>query len=71
VAPGTRLAKVARRLHVSRPYEVGANTWYLAPDGPVRGVLKVRRGVIQEIGITDALFGSSHHEAAIFFSSFG
>jgi endoglycosylceramidase len=71
VAPGTRLAKVARRLHVSRPYKVGANTWYLVPDGPVRGVLKVRHGAIQEIGITDALFGSSHHEAAIFFSSFG
>jgi beta-glucosidase len=70
VAPGARLAPVARRLHVSRAYRVGLNTWYLVPDGPVLGVLKVRHGVIEEIGITDKLFAASRRESAVFFTSF-
>lgn len=70
VAPGTRLAKVARRLHASRPYRVGLNTWYLTADGALRGVLKVGHGVIEEIGITDATFGQSRREATRFFRSF-
>ena len=52
VKPQTRLAKVARRLHTGRGYRVGANTWYLIAAGRSRGVLKVRHGVIQEVGIT-------------------
>ncbi|HET9102424.1 MAG TPA: DUF6351 family protein [Solirubrobacteraceae bacterium] len=53
VHPGTRLAAVARRLRVGRPFRIGLNTWYLAPAGAGRGVLKVRRGRIEEIGIAD------------------
>ncbi len=70
VPPTARLAKVARRLHVSRPYRVGLNTWYLVPDGSVLGVLKVRHGVIEEIGITYPQFGRSQREAMIFLRSF-
>ncbi len=70
VRAGTRLARAARRLHVSRPYRVGLNTWYLVPRASTLGVLKVRHGVIQEIGITDSVFGSSRHEASVFFRSF-
>jgi hypothetical protein len=53
VKPATRLAKVRRRLHVSRAYKIGLNTWYLVPNGPSRGVLKVRHGVILEVGIAN------------------
>ncbi|MEA2159537.1 MAG: hypothetical protein QOD66_1917 [Solirubrobacteraceae bacterium] len=53
VRPGTRLAKVARRLHVGRAFHIGLNTWYLAPAGASRGLLKVRHGRIEEIGIVD------------------
>ena len=67
VAPGTRLAGVARRLRISRPYRVGLNTWYLTADGALRGVLKVRHGVIEEVGITDAVFGAGAAEASVFF----
>ena len=35
------------------PFQVGLNTWYLAPNGSSRGVLKVRRGKIQEVGIAN------------------
>ena len=67
VRAGARLARVAPRLRVSRPYRVGLNTWYALPDGAVRGVLKVRRGVIEEIGVSQRLFTSSRAEALAFF----
>ena len=51
VRPNTRLAKVARKLHVRKAFQVGLNFWYLAPNGSSTGILKVRRGRIQEIGV--------------------
>jgi hypothetical protein len=59
VRAGTKLAKVRRRLHVGRAYHVGKNLWYITPNGPSHGVLKVRRGVIQEIGIASKRFTGS------------
>jgi hypothetical protein len=53
VKPATRLAKDRRRLHAGRGYKIGLNTWYLVGNGPSRGVLKVRHGVILEIGIAN------------------
>lgn len=53
VHQGARLRRVARRLHVGRPFEIGLNTWYLVGNGTSRGVLKVRHGVILEIGIAN------------------
>jgi hypothetical protein len=70
VRPGARLAKIAHRLRVSRPYRVGLNTWYLTTHGAVRGILKVRHGVIEEVGIADAVFASNRRETATFFRSF-
>jgi hypothetical protein len=45
---------VRRRLHTGRRFHVGRNFWLLARDPGARGLLKVRRGVIQEIGVVDA-----------------
>jgi len=53
VRPGARLAAVARRLKVGRRFQIGLNSWYLAPAGPSCGVFKVRRGRIEEIGLAD------------------
>ena len=53
VRPGTKLSKVKRKLHVGRHYTVGRNTWYLVPNGSSHGILKVRHGIIQEVGIAD------------------
>ena len=53
VKPGARLSKVARRLHVGRRIRIGLNDWYLLPNGRSIGVLKVRHGVIEEVGIAD------------------
>lgn len=41
------------RLRPGRGFHVGANTWYLVAAGRSIGVLKVRHGQIQEIGIAD------------------
>ncbi len=53
VKPQTKLAKVKGRLRPGRGFHVGANTWYLVAAGRSIGVLKVRHGEIQEIGIAD------------------
>ncbi|MGI9185713.1 MAG: LVIVD repeat-containing protein [Solirubrobacteraceae bacterium] len=53
VHPGARLAPVAKRLRAGRGIRIGRNTWYVLPAGPSRGVLKVKHGVIEEIGIAD------------------
>jgi hypothetical protein len=70
VRPGTRLAKVARRLHAGKPFHVGRNFWYLTPGKLTRGVLKVRRGVIQEIGIAQERVTGKPTQARRFFRSF-
>jgi hypothetical protein len=53
VRPGTRLAKVRKRLKVSRAYRIGRNAWYLTPNGASHGLIKVQHGVIEEVGIVD------------------
>jgi hypothetical protein len=53
--PGAMLTKqVTRRLHLGKVFKVGLNDWYIAPGRKAAGVLKVRRRVIQEVGIADA-----------------
>ncbi len=70
VRPGARLARVARRLRVGRGFHVGLNWWYLAPGGRSNGVLKVRHGVIQEVGIADERLTTKRRAAHRFFTSF-
>jgi hypothetical protein len=59
--PGTRLSKVARRLHVGPRLRIGANDWYLLGYGHDIGVLKVRHGVIEEVGIADKRLSYRSH----------
>jgi hypothetical protein len=70
VHPGRRLASVARSLRAGRGFRVGLNTWYLTPNGSSRGVLKVRHGVIEEIGLADKSLTSTRRAALRFFKSF-
>lgn len=53
VRPGMSLHAAAHALKVGRGFRIGTNIWYLAPDGASRGVLKVRGGIIQEVGIAN------------------
>ena len=51
VRPGATLAAARSALRLSDPFHIGLNYWYLADDGPTLGVLKVRHGVVEEVGI--------------------
>jgi putative CocE/NonD family hydrolase len=51
IRPGTPLALAARQLHLSKGLHIGLNWWYFAPNGTANAVLKVRHGVVEEIGI--------------------
>lgn len=65
VRVGTSLASVPRRLRVGAAFPVGRNRWYLAPDGPSYGVLKVRHGVIEEVGIATAQLTGARRSAQL------
>lgn len=57
VRPSTKLSQVAHRLRFERPpFHVGLNYWYIVPGRSARGVLKVRRGRILEVGIVARVF---------------
>lgn len=66
----SRLATARRHLKLQPVFHVGQNDWYLAADGEVRAVLKVRRGVVQEIGIADNDLTAPRRRAAAFLRSF-
>ena len=51
VRPGARLALAAHRLRLSRGLKIGLNWWYFAPNGTASVVLKVRHGLVEEVGI--------------------
>jgi len=53
VRPGATVSAARARLKLSGPFVVGANDWYLARDGRVVAVLKVRKGLVEEIGIAN------------------
>jgi sugar lactone lactonase YvrE len=51
IRPGSTLATAARHRHLSRVVRVGHNDWYILPGTTSNTVLKVRHGIIKEIGI--------------------
>ena len=51
--PGMALSAVAKRLHVGKVFRIGLNRWYIAPGASSEGVLRVRGGIIQEVGIAN------------------
>lgn len=70
VRPGTILSAAAKRLALRRPLRIGRNDWYLAPARVVTVVLKVRRRVVQEIGIADPQLTHGRQEDRTFMNSF-
>ncbi len=71
VRPGAVLTKsVSRRLHLGKAITVGRNDWYLGSGSAGRTVLKVQRGVIQEVGLANAGLTRSHRQQRRFLTSF-
>ncbi len=53
VTPGLPVALAARHLRLGKVFPVGANDWYSAHGSASNYLFKVRRGIIQEIGIAN------------------
>ncbi|MGI9183812.1 MAG: CocE/NonD family hydrolase [Solirubrobacteraceae bacterium] len=70
VRPGVRVATVAKRLKAGRPFHVGLNFWYLTPNGASTGVLKVRHGRIEEVGVANRALTRSRAAGRRFLRSF-
>ncbi len=70
VRHGTDVSAAARRLHLEAPLHIGLNWWYVVPGARADGVLKVRRGVVQEVGIADGRLTQNRQAQRRFFTSF-
>jgi YVTN family beta-propeller protein len=53
VKPGARLASAAHRLKLGKVIRLGLNDWYVIPAATSNGVLKVRHGIVQEVGVAN------------------
>ena len=53
VRPGASLAVARRALPDGHIFHVGLNFWYLRPHGAVTVILKVRKDVVDEVGIAE------------------
>jgi hypothetical protein len=70
IRPGATLATARKRLHLGHVFVIGLNDWYLAPVGPVTAVLKVRDGIVQEIGIGEKALTQARAAQRAFLTSF-
>ncbi len=70
VRPGAAITAAANRLKLGAPFAIGSNRWYLAPAGPATAVLKVRNGIVQEIGIANKQLTKSRSAQRTFLTSF-
>jgi predicted Fe-Mo cluster-binding NifX family protein len=68
--PGGELAAVARKLKVGKTFHIGLNDWYVAPGAAASTVLKVRHGIIQEIGLANKRLTKGRTAEGRFLSSF-
>jgi hypothetical protein len=71
VVPGDTIATAASDLHLSKPFVVGANTWYFAPGAGANGIIKVRYGVVYEIGLASKPLTKTAKAEHAFITSFG
>ena len=67
---GVQVAQVTKALHLGKPFHVGHNDWYFVHDGPSTGVLKVRGGVIQEVGLASLGLTKTTKQQRVFINSF-
>ncbi len=70
VRPGATLAAARMQLKLTRPFHIGLNFWYLASNGSSTAVLKVRHGILEEIGIGDKQITPNHRADLTFLKSF-
>jgi hypothetical protein len=57
-------------LRIGKPIVIGLNDWYIAPGNGSNYVLKVRNGVIQEIGVANKHARTGRAKQRAFLSGF-
>jgi hypothetical protein len=70
IRPGATLAMAQVKLKLSKVFPIGANDWYLAPVGSATAVLKVRHGLVEEIGIGRRSLTTGRSAGRAFLTSF-
>jgi hypothetical protein len=70
IRAGATVAAAGTRLKLTAPFHIGLNTWYLAPNGASTAVLKVRHGLVEEVGIANKALTKGHKAQAAFLKSF-
>ncbi len=60
VTPGLLLAGVSKRLRIGKEIVVGLNDWYFAVTPSASYIFKVRKGIIQEVGIVVPALASTY-----------
>jgi hypothetical protein len=70
VRPRETVAAARKHLKLEKPFHVGLNYWYLVPNRRSTAVLKVRRGIIEEIGIGDKQLTRNRKADRAFLNSF-
>jgi hypothetical protein len=70
VSVGLKITKVAKRLKLGKVIPIGLNDWYIAPGTRSNYVFKVRRGIIQEIGIANKRDTTTRTQQKRFLASF-
>jgi hypothetical protein len=70
VRAGATITAASRTLRIGKPFHIGKNLWYLVPNGSWTAVLKVRQGVVEEIGIGEKALTTGHKTQVSFLHSF-
>jgi hypothetical protein len=68
VTQGSTVKQASKKLKLGKVHHIGKNDWYVTTNG--RYVLKVRKGVIQEIGPANTAFTRSYKAQTVFLNSF-
>jgi hypothetical protein len=68
--PGTKVASVAKHLQLGKPFKVGSNDWYFGAGSYARAIVKVRNGVIQEVGLASLGLTTTRSQERVFITSF-
>jgi hypothetical protein len=70
IRPGATFASARKRLRTGAAFHIGLNDWYMARNGASTAVLKVRHGIVEEIGSANHELTKSRNAQRSFIKSF-
>ena len=70
VRPGASLAAASKAPKAGKVFRIGLNDWYFAPAGSATAILKVRRGLVEEIGLAEHQLTKTRTAQRTFLTSF-